>query len=127
VEKALLKLARQLNAYDEASLMSLWEKYSEAVQHFEPSKRWEEAVLVLSMIQGMRFKNQLFNHHWAASRTVGEGGTAPEPVLSQDIGFDSAPSQPSKAPEEKGGSARPAGGNGGGKGGKLLRLTPRKD
>ncbi len=25
MEKILLKLARQLNAYDEASLMSLWE------------------------------------------------------------------------------------------------------
>lgn len=127
MEKALLKLARQLNAFDEASLMSLWEKYSEAVQRFEPSKRWEEAVLVLSMIQGMRFKNQLFNHHWAASRTVGETGPsvapAPVPGMTPEIG-PAKPVGPAGAKDE---STRPAGGNGGGKGRKVLRLTPRKD
>lgn len=65
MEQVLLKLARQLRAFDEASVMALWDKYAETVSRFEPSQRWEEAVLVLAMIQGMRFKNQLFNHHWA--------------------------------------------------------------
>ena len=65
MEKILLKLARQLNAYDEASLMSLWEKYAQQVQRFEPTKRWEEASLVLGMIQALRWKNQLFNYHWS--------------------------------------------------------------
>lgn len=144
MEKALLKLARQLNAYDEASLMSLWEKYSEAVQRFEPSKRWEEAVLVLSMIQGMRFKNQLFNHHWAAGREVGADGKPPQmasptpshpashqasengPHLVPAPGADIS-AKPSAAPAPGAGSAGPAGGNGGAKRGKLLRLTPRED
>ena len=58
MEKALLKLARQINAYDEASLMSLWAKYAEKVSHFEPSKRWEESVLVFNLIQSMRLKTQ---------------------------------------------------------------------
>ncbi len=72
MEKALLKLARQINAYDEASLMSLWEKYAEKVSHFEPSKRWEESVLVFNLIQSTRFKNQLFNYNWARSRRPGD-------------------------------------------------------
>ncbi|WP_319584319.1 hypothetical protein [uncultured Pseudodesulfovibrio sp.] len=73
MEKALLKLARQINAYDEASLMSLWEKYAEKVRHFEPTKRWEESVLVFNLIQSTRLKNQLFNYNWAQSRQPGEG------------------------------------------------------
>jgi hypothetical protein len=68
LEKALVKLARQLNAYDEASLMSLWEKYAEQVRRFEPTKRWEESVIMFNMIQSVRFKNQLFNYNWAQSR-----------------------------------------------------------
>ena len=61
----LLRLARQLDALDESSLMALWEKYAAIVAHFEPSQRWEEAALVLSFIQAKRWKNQLFNYHWA--------------------------------------------------------------
>ena len=81
MEQVLLKLARQLRAYDEASLMSLWDKYADAVSRFEPSQRWEEAVLVLAMIQGMRFKNQLFNHHWAEGRLPGQPA-APAPAVA---------------------------------------------
>ena len=61
----LLRLARQLDTLDESSLMALWEKYAAIVAHFEPSRRWEEAALVLSFIQGKRWKNQLFNYQWA--------------------------------------------------------------
>ncbi|WP_272700386.1 hypothetical protein [Desulfovibrio sp. Fe33] len=75
MEKALLKLARQINAYDEASLMSLWEKYAEKVRNFEPTKRWEESVLVFNLIQSTRLKNQLFNYNWAQSRQPGDGPT----------------------------------------------------
>jgi len=79
-----LKLARQLRAFDEASLMALWDKYAEAVARFEPSQRWEEAVLVLAMIQGMRFKNQLFNHYWAEGRQPGQDDT-PLPAMAPSI------------------------------------------
>jgi len=65
MEQMLLRLARQLDALDESSLMALWEKYAAIVAQFEPSRRWEEATLVLSFIQGKRWKNQLFNYHWA--------------------------------------------------------------
>jgi hypothetical protein len=78
MEKVLIKLARQLNAFDEASLISLWEKYAETVQHFEPTKRWEEAALVFGFIQSVRWKNQLFNYNWAQNSKPREGG--PKPV-----------------------------------------------
>ncbi|MDR2696634.1 MAG: hypothetical protein LBC79_09695, partial [Deltaproteobacteria bacterium] len=63
MEQMLLRIARQLDALDESSLMALWEKYAAVVAHFEPSRRWEEAALVLSFIQAKRWKNQLFNYH----------------------------------------------------------------
>ncbi|MDR2727229.1 MAG: hypothetical protein LBC10_04470 [Deltaproteobacteria bacterium] len=66
MEQALLKMARQLDALDEASLVALWDKYSGMAARFEPSKRWEESVLVLSLIQAKRWKNLLFNQQWSA-------------------------------------------------------------
>lgn len=54
MEQLLIKMARQLDALDEASLLALWDKYAAAVSHFEPTKRWEEAALVLSFIQAKR-------------------------------------------------------------------------
>jgi len=68
LEKVLLKMAKQLAAYDEASLMALWDKYAEAVKQFEPTKRWEETALVFCLIQAVRLKNQLFNEHWASQQ-----------------------------------------------------------
>lgn len=62
MEKVLKKLADQLNSLDEASLISLWDKYYQKVQKFTPSREWEEDVLILSLIQSIRWKNQLFNH-----------------------------------------------------------------
>lgn len=80
VEHVLLKLARQLDALDEASLVALWDKYSAQAAKFEPSKRWEESVLVLSLIQAKRWKNQLFNQQWAAR-------SRPEDVRAPKVPF----------------------------------------
>jgi hypothetical protein len=65
MEQLLARLARQLEALDEASLMALWNKYATMTSRFEPSKRWEEAALIFSLIQAKRWKNQLFNYHWS--------------------------------------------------------------
>jgi hypothetical protein len=108
VEKALEKLARQLAAFDEASLMALWDKYARTVGTFEPSKRWEEAVIIFGFIQSVRFKNQLFNFHWSAAGVAGE----PEPVV---------PGRPVLAGAAAGEPDRPAP-----KRGKVLRF-PGKD
>ncbi|WP_419785074.1 hypothetical protein [Pseudodesulfovibrio sp.] len=123
MEKALIKLARQINAYDEASLMSLWEKYAEKVRRFEPTKRWEEAVLIFNLIQSTRLKNQLFNYNWARSRRPDEPDmdidlaalTAPEPVsrkmeLESDLNDSELPNEGESHPDRKG---------------KLLTLTPK--
>jgi hypothetical protein len=117
MEKALLKIARQLNAFDEASLTSLWERYADKVQRFEPTKRWEEAALMLAIIQGMRMKNQLFNHHWAQSRRPDE------PLPDFDFAGLSAPE---RRPREEDAPSAPEGGEGKPKRGKLLELKPRK-
>ena len=81
MEKLLLKLARQLDALDEASLMSLWSKYATLTSRFEPTRRWEEGALVFSLIQAKRWKNQLFNYCWREQRRLpeerGGAGTAP--------------------------------------------------
>ncbi|MDD4951508.1 MAG: hypothetical protein PHV85_03045 [Desulfovibrionaceae bacterium] len=92
LEKALARIARQINAYDEASLMDLWELYADKVRRFEPSKKWEEAVIVLGIIQGMRIKNQLFNYNWALSRQ-------PERPAGLDLAALNAPSRPDPAGE----------------------------
>lgn len=121
LEKALVKLARQLNAYDEASLMSLWEKYAEQVRRFEPTKRWEESVIVFNMIQSMRLKNQLFNYNWAQSRE-------PDAEMPTDLAALTAPEKrkrpvPKSVPhavdntEEEDSRDRHKG--------KVLKLTPR--
>ena len=79
MERVLQKLARQLHGLDEASLMGLWQKYADQVRRFEPSQRWEESVLILSFIQAMHFKNQLFNYHWAKEASSPPLGIADKP------------------------------------------------
>jgi len=81
MERMLLKMASQLNTYDEASLMALWDKYATTVEQFEPTKRWEDAAIVFSLIQAVRLKNQLFNQHLAAGL---ERAHSDAPLSGQD-------------------------------------------
>lgn len=101
LENALVKLSRQLVAFDEASLMDLWEKYAEAVRQFEPTRRWEESVLIFGLIQAVRMKNQLFNYNLSASRQPGAAApgfgmldlTAPQSAQDQHPSKGSAGAQ----------------------------------
>lgn len=132
LENALIKLARQIVAFDEASLMDLWEKYAEAVRRFEPTRRWEESALIFGVIQSVRMKNQLFNYNLAASRSGAPGPglgldmlnlTAPEgrpSAAGSETGPGRAPADPKPAPR---GSAR----QGKPKAGKLISLRPDLD
>lgn len=100
MEKLLGRLARQLDAIDEASLMALWGKYATLTSRFEPTRRWEEAALIFSLIQAKRWKNQLFNYNWASQSRPGSSAPATE---WQDPGFSLE-----KAPgEEQDEAARP--------------------
>lgn len=123
LEKALLKLARQLDAYDEASLTDLWNKYEARVSQFEPSKEWEEAAVVFGMIQSVRLKNHLFNHHWGSSNNPDNVDSGPFPI---DVSNETLPVNENHDSEQSVKSG-PSGGNSGVKRNKVLQLRPRDD
>lgn len=104
VERALEKLARQLLSFDEASLMALWEKYYERVQHFEPTRTWEEAVLVLNLIQAVHWKNLLFNTKWAEETSLQPDPAPPGDRPGTDMETSGSKEQAvnQKQPEDKG-------------------------
>ena len=83
MEKMLQKLARQLDTLDEASLMDLWSKYATATSRFEPTHQWEESVLIFSLIQAKRWKNQLFNYCWSQQSQPDQAMFA---ALSEELG-----------------------------------------
>lgn len=64
MERQLKRLAQQLDSLDEASLMDLWSKYATIASNFEPTKQWEDSVLVFALIQAKHWKNLLFNYNW---------------------------------------------------------------
>ena len=97
MEKLLARLAHQLDALDEASLMGLWSKYAALTSAFEPTRRWEENALIFSLIQAKRWKNQLFNYNWACQSRP-EGAVGPDgPGLAP---FFSLERPPAEAEEE---------------------------
>lgn len=97
MEKVLIKMAEQLAAFDEASLTTLWEKYEGLAKEFQPTKKWEQAVMVLGMIQVLRWKNHLFNHHWAAQQKPRSSPDAPSlPLVTQVSGNLADKSKPAK-------------------------------
>jgi hypothetical protein len=75
LEPALNKLAQQILSLDEASLSSLWEKYRKRMEHFEPSKEWEKAVIIFFIINAVRVKNHIFNEQVMRQREGGEEKT----------------------------------------------------
>lgn len=61
LESALNRLAETILGLDEASLSALWGKYKNRMEHFEPSKDWEKAVIIFFIINAVRAKNHIFN------------------------------------------------------------------
>lgn len=94
MEKLLLKLARQLDSLDEASLMALWSKYATIASRYEPTKRWEEACLIFSLIQAKRWKNQLFNYNWSHQRLPPLKGSTADDSVSPVMDFMLEKEQP---------------------------------
>lgn len=76
MEKLLQKLAKQLASVDEASFTQLWNKYQDIVNKFEPTRNWEEAVLIFCMIQSVRWKNQLINSKCSTKQKFEKGTPA---------------------------------------------------
>ena len=111
MEKLLARIARQLDAVDEASLMSLWNKYATLASRFEPTRRWEEAVLIFSLIQAKRMKNQLFNYYWSAQVREENAGKGTPPLQSPLAAFQlnrpvSRPDEDDEAEERPGRACR---------------------
>jgi hypothetical protein len=69
LESSLDKMAQQILSLDEASLASLWGKYKTRMEHFEPSKEWEKAVIIFFIINAVRAKNQIFNEQIIQKQT----------------------------------------------------------
>ena len=63
LDKVLDKLAEQIITLDEASLSQVRKKYLDRLFHFEPTKKWEKAVIIYFIINGVIAKNNLFNQH----------------------------------------------------------------
>lgn len=122
MERMLQKMASQLNAYDEASLIALWDKYATIVERFEPTKRWEEAAIIFSLIQSVRLKNQLFNQHLAAGLEASRSD-APLPGMEKaKAWFDERQRETSGKSE----SVSPVSGGKGKKRCKVLRFSRSK-
>lgn len=71
LESSLDRLAQQILGLDEASLSSLWEKYKRRMEHFEPSKEWEKAVIIFFIINAVRAKNHIFNEQLLRQHETG--------------------------------------------------------
>lgn len=116
MERVLRKLAKQLNQYDENSLMELWHEYAGKVSHFEPTTQWEEDTLILCLIQAMHWKNQLFNSELAASLRRGQGledkimqaelGKLPKKKFGPKATLPEARTKPRKAVKKSGESGK---------------------
>lgn len=134
MERALQKLAKQLNQYDAASLTSLWDQYARQVARFEPTQRWEEAALVFSMIQAVHWKNQLFNaemlnsqHRPELANRDNQSDQQLKNRLKAYAGGQgkSAPGKPEGASREGGSVEAPAGGSKGKQRRKVLLFKAR--
>jgi hypothetical protein len=71
LESALDRLAERILSLDEASLTSLLDKYKGQMEHFEPSKEWEKAVIIFFIINAVRAKNHIFNEQVIRRRETG--------------------------------------------------------
>ena len=78
---SLIKMARQLDALDEASLLALWDKYAVIVSTFRTHGVGEEAGFFRSF-RPSGGKNQLFNYSWSAQV---HPGAASQPVAEPDF------------------------------------------
>ena len=61
LEQTLNKIAEQILGFDEASLVSLWDRYRQRMEKVEISRDWERSVIVFFIINAVRAKNQIFN------------------------------------------------------------------
>jgi hypothetical protein len=69
LEESLNKIAENILYLDEASLMSLWEKYKTGMEKFSFTPEWEKSVVIFSIINAIRVKNAIFNEQLLKDNT----------------------------------------------------------
>ena len=74
IEDLLSKIARQIMALNEETLMPLLPRYKERMLDFAPTRAWEESVLIYFLINGLRIKNSQFNDKIKEYASGGENG-----------------------------------------------------
>ena len=82
LESALDKLAESIISLDEASLTALLPVYKRRMEHFEPTRAWEKAVISFFIINAVRAKNHIFNEQLLQrSKSVPEKKSPGKPTL----------------------------------------------
>jgi len=63
LDNSLNKIAENILHMDEASLVSLWDKYKNKVENFSRTAEWERAAIIFYIINAVRTKNAIFNEN----------------------------------------------------------------
>jgi hypothetical protein len=79
LENSLNKIAENILNIDEASLISLWDKYKNKVEQFSISPEWQKAVIIFSIINAVRAKNAIFNEKLLNNKTQKKTVTPEKP------------------------------------------------
>jgi hypothetical protein len=79
LENSLNKIAENILHIDEASLISLWDKYKNKVEQFSISPEWQKAVIIFSIINAVRAKNAIFNEKLLNNKTQKKTVTPEKP------------------------------------------------
>lgn len=102
MEKVLQKIARQINALDEGELKQYWNKYLNRIQNFDASPEWEEACIILSLIQAVSGKNLMFRARLAElDAEITDESTYKKPLLWRSSLPDSDDSLPYNKPRRR--------------------------
>lgn len=82
LQSALDKLSETILGLDEASLTSLLPVYKQRMEHFEPTREWERAVIGFFIINAVRAKNHIFNEQLAPhEKAMPMRKPSPKPTL----------------------------------------------
>lgn len=85
LEQTLNRMANTILHLDEASLVSLWDKYRQQMEQVDVSPDWEKSVIVFFIINAVRAKNQMLNEHILNLRDEAKQQPAKQPPKKKPI------------------------------------------
>lgn len=102
MEKVLQKIAHQINELDEGELKQYWNKYLKRMQDFDASPEWEEACIILSLIQAVSGKNLMFRSRLAElDAEISDESTHKKSLIWRSSAPDSEDSFPYNKPRRR--------------------------